>query len=245
MVDISGKEKIINYINRYKVKKIRLSRGTDVVYMKQIKADETQSDLVDDFSTWIDDFIDENNFKEYKLELLGTNNTDPDARLSTIVKISVSFGQKPNEIVRSIAGHNNSPIKIDDYVSMAVQNAELKAQLGAMETKLDELLSDDDDDNENDTMGTIKDVFLSKIDGIIDVLIYQFGSKNMNTIPNQGINGTEIDDVDVQLEKLHSIYYEFKDINPQILDDLTKLLKIAKHKPSVWNMLIQQLRNFE
>jgi hypothetical protein len=242
MVDISGKEKIINYINRYKVKKIRLSRGTDVVYMKQIKVDENQSDLVDDFATWIDDFIDENNFKEYKLELLGTNNTDPDARLSTIVKISVSFGLKPNEIVRSISGHNNAPIKIDDYVSMAVQNAELKAQLGAMESKLDELLTDDDDDDENDTMGTIKDVFLSKIDGIIDVLIHQFGSRNTN--PSQGIAGTEIDESDIELDKLHALYYEFRVINPQILHDLRKLLEIAKEKPSVFNMLIQQLRNF-
>ena len=71
MVDIQGREKIVNYINRYKVRKIKLSRGSDVVYMKTIKGDESQSDLIDDFSTWIDDFIDENNFKEYKLELLG------------------------------------------------------------------------------------------------------------------------------------------------------------------------------
>jgi len=244
MVDIQGREKIVNYINRYKVRKIKLSRGTDVVYMKTIKADESQSDLIDDFSTWIDDFIDDNNFKEYKLELLGSNNTDPEARLSTIVKISVAFNGKPDmAIARNTIGATTGPISVNDYVQMAVENAELKAQLGNLESKVNELLIDDDDDDisENDTMGTIRDIFLSKMDGIVDVLIHQFGSGKL--APSQGIAGTDTNDVtDVDLDKLHAIYYEFYVINPQILDDLTKLLILAKQKPQLFNMLITQLR---
>lgn len=236
MVDIIGKEKIIQYINRYRIRKIKLTKGTDTIYLDSITPDQSQSDLIDRFSDWVDDFIAPTNFQNYKLELFGSNNTNPDAKLSSVVKVGIQFNVRDMGM-GAIREPQSKNIDVDKYIGLAVENAELKSQLASMESKLDELLADDDDDETDETpMGSIQDLLMSKMDGILDVIITQFGSKMMA----QPINGTGID---TETEKAIELIEEFQKFNPQIVSDLAKLLNLAKTKPQFFNMLISQLRN--
>jgi hypothetical protein len=249
MADIVGKEKILNYIGRYKVRKIKLTKGADVVYLHSIKPDENQSDLVDDFSDWMNDFIEENNFQQYKLELFGTNNPDPNAKLSPVVKIGIQFNAK--DYASPIRDNNIKSEKVDveRYIGLAVENAELKAKLDSMESKLDDVLNGiDDDDAPQSTMDSVKDVLLSKLDGIVDVLIHQFGSRNQMAPPpisghGEPVHMDENSTSDVN-EDLLNFIEQFETVHPEILDDLKRLYNIKMTNPSMFNMLVKSLRNF-
>jgi len=241
--EIIGIDKILSYLNRYEFQKIKLSRGTEPIYLKRAADNETKETLIADFENWIEEFITPDNFKEYKLELFGTYSKEPSAKLSPVVKIAVAFNTKAaaaGETFGAIShAKNASPIDVDKYVTVAVENATLKAQLEQLEQKLDDLLDESDEAEEvgatePQTIGqALNGVLMSKLDTIVDVVLAGLATKftGVNTTP--AING--VDDSDV-LE-------EFKLIHPEIEQDLARLLSIAKNKPDFFKMLIMQLRN--
>lgn len=237
--EIVGIDKIVRYINKYDFKKIKLSKGTEVVYIKRCKDGETQSDLVADFTDFHDEFISPNNFKDYKLELFGSYNDDPNAKLSPVVKATVAFHERA-----AVAGEFNQrsnykpePIDVDKYIQVATENATLKAQLERMEEKMDELLEDADDEaddvgnTEPETIGqALNRALISKLDTVVDVVLARLAMPN--NIQPMPINGIENDTLN-----------EFRQIHPDIDEDLKRLLVLAQQNPSFFNMLIVQLRN--
>ena len=238
--EIVGLDKIIKYMDRFDFQKIKLSKGSEVIYIKRIKEGESQADLVNDFTAWVEDFIDDNNFRDYKLELLGSYNTDPNAKLSPVVKVVVAFHHRDAATTTGLIKHSpapSQPIDVNSYVAVATENATLKAQLARMEEKMDELMYEDDQDE--DEVGApapatfteaINNALIGKIDTIVDVVLGMIAKQNMPQ--NTGIAGIEGND----------ILDEFKMIHPEIEDDLARLLKLAKTQPDFFKMLIGQLR---
>ena len=238
--EIIGLDKIVKYMDRFDFQKIKLSKGSEVIYLKRIKEGETQADLVNDFTAWVEDFIEDNNFRDYKLELLGSYNTDPSAKLSPVVKVVVAFHHREAATTAGFTKHStpaSQPIDVNTYVAVATENATLKAQLARMEEKMDELMYEDDEDE--DEVGApapatfteaINTALIGKIDTIVDVVLGMIAKQNMPQ--NTGIAGIDSSD----------ILDEFKMIHPEIEDDLARLLKLAKTQPDFFKMLIGQLR---
>ena len=248
--EIVGKDKIIRYMDKFDFRKIKLSKGTETIYIRKNKDGETQSDLINDFTDWVDDFIESNNFKEYKLELFGSYSNEPDAKLTPIVKASVSFNPKPgigDGMAISRPSHNTAgAIDIDKYVSVATENATLKAQIERMEEKIDDLLADDDDESdaiaEPQTIGAAMNAtIMQKLPAIVDLIIIKLmgGSADVSMQPANGINGIDDFDNDARIELLNN----FALIHPEINDDLARLYKLAQTQPDFFKMLIVQLRN--
>lgn len=239
--EIIGIDRIVKYINKFDFKKIKLSKGADTVYIKRTKENETQNDLIEDFTEWANEFIAPNNFRDYKIELFGSYSEDPAAKLSPVVKATVAFNERAAVAGDNFSHSNNkpsgTPIDVDKYVAVATENATLRAQLERLEEKLDDVLSDEDED-EDEEIGSpqpenigqaLNQAFISKIDTIVDVLLARFAAPAIQSMP---INGVE------------DVLSEFRQIHPDIDSDLARLLNLAKAKPDFFKMLITQLRNF-
>jgi hypothetical protein len=242
--EIIGLDKINKWFNQFTFQKIVLKKQSSIVYLKIIKGDETQSDLIEDFNNFIEDFIQRDNFKAYTLEIFGTYSQKENAKLSNVAKINVQFNQSTiaNPFVKKEEKNETkkSDINTQDYIALAVENAELKSQLNRLEEKIDELLSEEFEESEDEigqpmTIGqALNQTFISKLDTIVDVVLANLMTRGINN--NQtAINGT---DTDIML-----IIEEFRTINPDIESDLAKLLNLAKTKPDMFKMLIQTLRN--
>lgn len=239
--EIIGIDKIVKYINKYDFQKIKLSKGSEVVYVKRSKENENQQTLIDDFTDFCDEFIAPNNYRDYKLELFGSYNENPNAKLSPVIKATVAFHEKAAVTGEQVhRGHNYAPqpIDVDKYVMVATENATLKAQLERLEEKLDEMLADDDDDDpvgsmdEPETIGqALNRALISKLDTVVDVVLARLA---MPSVPQQAfpINGVDGDTLN-----------EFRTIHPEIDNDLKRLLVLAQTQPDFFKMLIVQLRN--
>lgn len=244
--EIIGLDKIVKYISKYDFRKIKLSKGSEVIYIKRTKENETQNDLIEDFTEFCDEFIAANNSKDYKLELFGSYNEDPNAKLSPVIKATVAFheraavaGDHYSQRSNNNNAANNQPIDVDKYVQVATENATLRAQLERLEEKLDEMIADDDDDDdepigstEPETIGAaLNRALISKLDTVVDVVLARLAMPNapQHAYP---INGFETD-----------VLSEFRAIHPEIDDDLRRLLIMAKTQPDFFKMLIVNLRN--
>jgi len=238
--EIVGIEKINKYINNFDFKKIKLTRGSETLYIRSIKDDEGQADLIEDFNEWVLDFIEDNNFRDYKLELFGTYSADKAAKLSPIVKVVVAFHHR--EANTTYLGTNKKEtytnnMDVERYIAVATENATLKAQLERMEEKMDELLSDDEDDEVGQVQPTfgeaVNATLIGKIDTIVDVVLGMLAKPSVPAA-SYAINGIqETDDLLIQFRKVHA----------DIDQDIALFYKLAVTQPKIFKMVIGQLRD--
>jgi hypothetical protein len=257
MAEVVGSEKILNYIQKYRFRKIKLSKGSDVVYTDSVKGAGEEAILVDRFSNWVSDFIEPDNFREYKLELFGTNKEEADVKqLSPVIKITVQFNQKDYTPARAFSGvSSGAGVDVKEYTALAVENAKLNAQLSRLEEKLNDLVTDSEEVEAEPTISEkIGSVLLDRADDIISVILMKLGGAMTPMVPQSPISGIDktdyvpkesIDKAGEEWweESLIDLGYEFKEINPDILSDLQKLLNLAKTNKPFFDMLIKQLRN--
>jgi len=239
-----GLDAINKWFNLFTFQKIVLKRNSNIIYLKIIKGDETTEDLIQDFNDFVLDEIKPDNFKIYNLELFGTYSQKENAKLSNVAKIPVQFFAStianPFTKKEDKIETKKSDIDTQSYIALAVENAQLKSQLDRMEEKMDELLSEEFEEQNEEigqplTIGqALNQTFISKLDTIVDVVLASVMNRT-NSTPQTAINGT---DTDIML-----IIEEFRTINPDIENDLLKLLNLAKTKPEMFKMLIQTLRN--
>lgn len=244
-VEIVGIPKIIKYLERYDFKKIKLSRGSEPVYLKRASEGESKESLIADFEEWVTEFIEPDNYKEYKLELFGTYSSEPTAKLSPVVKVTVAFYGKAT--VTGTAPEPNyhraipaPPVDVDKYVNMAVELATVKAQNERLEEKLDELLEELEHPEEvgapepKNIGEAVQGAIIGKADKIIDALLIYLATPKGSPVPTaQPING---------ISGTTSTLDEFRTLHPEIDADLERLLTLAKQQPEFFNMLICQLR---
>jgi hypothetical protein len=252
MAEVVGAEKVFNYISKYHFRKIKLSKGSDVVYTDSVKANGEEAILLDRFQNWVSDFIEPDNYREYKLELFGTNKEEAEVRqLTPVIKISVMFNQKDYTPARAFSGVNSSSnVDFKEYTALAVENAKLNAQLSRLEEKLNDLVIEADVEEEAtpSVSERIGAVLLDRADDIISVLLMKLGGALTPVTPQAPISGVNNEvmnnEADVVFEdNLLDLGYEFKEINPDIVSDLQKLLNLAKTNKPLFDMLIKQLRS--
>jgi hypothetical protein len=246
MAEVVGSEKILNYIQKYRFRKIKLSKGSDVVYTDSVKGAGEEAILVDRFSNWVSDFIEPDNFREYKLELFGTNKEEAEVKqLSPVIKITVQFNQKDYTPARAFSGvSSGAGVDVKEYTALAVENAKLNAQLSRLEEKLNDLVTDTEEVQAEPSISEkIGSVLLDRADDIISVLLMKLGGAMTPMVPQAPISGIDKAGDEVWEESLIDLGYEFRSINPDILSDLQKLLNLAKTNKPFFDMLIKQLRN--
>ena len=241
--EIVGIDKINKYVSKFDFQKIKLSRGSETLYIKSAKNEEVQADLIEDFNEWVADFIEDNNFRDYKLELFGTYSTESNAKLSPVVKVVVAFHHRDAAIT---SGHYNKKenynpaqgMDIERYINVATENATLKAQLERMEEKMDELLSEEDDEEVGNPVQptfteAISQTLIGKLDTIVDVVLGMLVKPAINPAQSYAVNGIpETDDVLIEFRKIH----------PEIDEDIIRFYKLASTQPDFFNMVIKQLR---
>jgi hypothetical protein len=250
MAEVVGADKVFNYISKYKFRKIKLSKGSDVVYTDSVKANGEEAVLLDRFTNWVSDFIEPDNYREYKLELFGTNKEEAEVKqLSPVIKISVQFNQKDYSPSRSLGAVSSSGVDFKEYTALAVENAKLNAQLSRLEEKMNDLVTDSE--TEEEAQPTVADkigaVLLDRADDIITLLLMKLGGANtmMNPEPISGVKPVQasVPDEEVWEADMLDLAYDFKEINPDILEDLKRLLNLAKTNKPFFDMLIKQLRS--
>jgi hypothetical protein len=240
--EIVGIEKINKYLTKFDFQKIKLSKGTETLYIKRSKEGETQADLVDDFNEWVSEFIDDNNFRDYKLELFGTYSTELNAKLSPVVKVVVAFHNRDVTTTTGAFKKENytttQPVDVDKYIAVATENATLKAQIERLEEKMDEILTDDEDDDEVGAVApqtfteAINGALIGKIDTIVDVVLGMLANKN-KPAGSYAING---------IQETDQLLVEFRKVHPDIDEDIVRFYKLATEQPQFFTMVIQQLR---
>jgi hypothetical protein len=243
--EIVGIEKINKYISKFDFQKIKLSRGSETLYIKKCKENETKEDLCEDFNEWVNDFIEENNFRDYKLELFGTYSAELNAKLSPVVKVVVAFHYRD---AATTAGafqkrENNqfNTMDVEKYISVATENATLKAQIDRLEEKMDELIAEDEDEDEVGDPApatfteAINGALIGKIDTIVDVILGFLAKQNTPAAASQSfaINGVQQTD---------DLLIEFRKIHPEIDEDIARFYKLATEQPQFFSMVIQNLR---
>jgi hypothetical protein len=240
--EIVGIEKINKYISKFEFQKIKLSKGTETLYIKRAKEGETQADLVEDFNEWVTDFIEDNNFRDYKLELFGTYSTELTAKLSPVVKVVVAFHTRDAATTTGNFKRENytstQPVDIEKYIAVATENATLKAQIDRLEEKMDEILNDEEEEEEVGTTApptfteAINGALIGKIDTIVDVILGMLSNKN-KPAGSYAING---------IPETDELLVQFREIHPDIDQDIARFYKLATEQPQFFIMVIQNLR---
>jgi len=238
-----GIENVVKQLGRYNHNGLAVftARGNDEVYRRYQLEGETTDDVNDAFVEWIEDLQEQNpgSFVNYKIQLY--EYPEGAKKRKGCGVISFQLNETPNK--EHFKGKNNMAGIGGDFVHkdtmlLAIENANLKNKNEALEARLDaletKLMGIDDDDEieesqDNGFIGTLNEALKDKMPQLIDLMIGMIANKGAS----MAISG--VDDI-------NTIIAEFKMINPQIESDLAKLLHLAKTKPELFKMLIQQLR---
>jgi len=247
MADIIGLDKIIQWLeNKQFFQRIELYNAKSNVIDIRAREGETKEDLISQFIEIVESFdlTAPENFKNYTLRVSGSYK-DNATKLTALPPVLVSFNKKDASTVggfqRKETSSNTSGIDINYVLNLVTELERERAARMKAESDLNDLLSDMDSEEEVGQISqpTIQEAltstFIGKLDTIIDVVLTKMMTPQNNTMTqkNFAING---------INDIENIIAEFKEINPEIETDLAKLLQLAKDKPALFNMLIQQLR---
>jgi hypothetical protein len=202
---------------------------------KTIATDDVEeADLIQSFNQWAERMLKSNplNSELYAIQLYeAPKDGFKNLKGTTSFTFMLTDRQKQNV--------NTSAPRNENYISQKELNLALENQRLAFENTLlqkqlaEEAFEDDEEEAEPvGALGQIQNSIIAKLPDLIDMLISGFlTQKTQSNNMNLGI-GSNIDE----------IITEFKSINPNIENDLAKLLKVAKEKPSLFKMLIENLR---
>ena len=194
---------------------------------------ETEEDLINSFNEWVERMTasNPNNFKTYSIQLYDM----PEGGKKLRGTISFTFAFFAPQIKGTEKNTNYMP---EGYITkkeldLALENQRLQFQNEILQREIAEM-EDEDEDEEGQEVGSITDVMketiLGKLPQIIDMALLSLAPKNVMAPSMAGTND------------INSIIEQFKEINPDIENDLKLLLTLAQTKPALFNMLIQQLR---
>lgn len=204
---------------------------------KKIATDDCEeADLILAFNQWADRMLQSNpiNSQLYAIQLYEfPKEGGKNLRGTTSFTFMLCDRIKQN-ISGPVPATNNQ-----NYISQKELNLALENQRLAFEnTLLQKQIEEEEDFEEEEpeqigAIGQIQNAVMAKLPELIDMLISGFltQSKPQSNM-NLGI-GSNIDE----------LITEFKTINPNIENDLAKLLKLAKEKPTLFKMLIENLRS--
>lgn len=241
MADIIGIDSLRKNLKKYSFFKIKVLRSSETLHYEYIKNDEvTQSDLVDRVEDFFSDLLETqpNNSKEYTIMLYGNDENDYSKKSNKpFVQFKFQLMQKDNTYAPA-KPVNNLP---NDYIDLIKENEQLKAQMFRQNELIEDLTSDDSEEEEEaigmteqeQLIGAIKDAVMPRLPQILDYLLG-------NNKPATVINGVE--EKEEVSKNFNSVITELKKHDMHLLSDLYILLRLAKENPQMFQMLITQLR---
>ena len=232
-----GLQNITRNLNRYEFDGLAVFRGKEEPFRRYAEEGDSTDNLIDAFEAWATDMLESNpnNYQIYKVQLYEF----PEGAKKRRGTVSFSFqlqatpATNPFSKKEAVVGGD---LVHKDTMLLAIENERLKSTLERLEERLNDLESEDDDDEEIEAentsmLGAVEVALKDKLPQLIDLAIGMLTSKSSNNIP-------------VALgSNIHEIISEYKTINPNIESDLYKLLQLAKTKPDLFKMLITQLRS--
>lgn len=215
-------------------------RGNEEVYRRYQMDGESMDDINDAFIEWLEDLEQSNpsSFVGYKIQLYEFPEGAKKRKGCGV--ITFQLNETPNK--EHFKGKQTPMMSGGEYVHkdtmlLAIENAnlknkneELESRLEALESKINNYDEDEEEEQGDDTfIGSIEGALKDKMPQLIDVFLGMI-TKTNSTPAISGVSNID------------EIISEFKTINPNIENDLAKLLQLAKTKPDLFKMLIQQLR---
>jgi hypothetical protein len=202
-------------------------------FKRIISEGESEDDLILAFNDWCERMLASNpmNFKTYSLQLYDM----PEGAKKLKGTISFTFALKEpiTQLKTDKPMQPNGEYITKKELELALANQRLEFENSLLQKRLEdiELLEDDEDEDEQPSVaGAMQEALIGKLPQLIDLAMLSFAGKKQQPVAMAGIDET-ID-----------IINEFKEINPEIENDLKKLLNLAKTNPALFNMLISQLR---
>jgi hypothetical protein len=203
---------------------------------KTIATDDVdEADLIQSFNQWAERMLKSNplNSELYSIQLYeAPKDGFKNLKGTTSFTFMLTDRQKQNTNVPAPRNENYISQK---ELNLALENQRLAFENTLLQKQLEDEAFDDDEEEAEPVgaLGQIQNSIIAKLPDLIDMLISGFlTQKTQSTNMNLGI-GSNIDELII----------EFKKINPNIENDLAKLLKVAKEKPSLFKMLIENLRS--
>jgi hypothetical protein len=200
-------------------------------FKRIIAEGETESDLILAFQEWCERMLFSNpmNFKTYSIQLYDM----PEGAKKLRGTISFTFALLAPQTREN--NKNSQPMVQDGYITkreleLSLENQRLQFQNDILQKELAEIEEEEEEEEAQSITGVMQDTLMGKLPELIDMALLSFAPKNTVAPAMAGVND------------INKIIDEFKVINPDIENDLFLLLNLAKTKPALFNMLIQQLR---
>jgi hypothetical protein len=201
---------------------------------KTIATDDVdEADLIQSFNQWAERMLKSNplNSELYSIQLYEAPK-DGFKNLKGTTSFTFMLTDRQKQNVNVPVQRNENYISQKE-LNLALENQRLAFENTLLQKQLEEEEDFEDEPEQIGAMGQIQNSIIAKLPDLIDMLISGFlTQKTQSTNMNLGI-GSNIDE----------IITEFKSINPNIENDLAKLLKVAKEKPTLFKMLIENLRS--
>lgn len=236
-----GINSIMKNLSRFDFNGLAVFRGKEEPFRRYAEEGEEKEDIIDAFSSWCEDMVDNNpnNFAIYKVQLYDFPNGAKKRRGTNSFSFQLVATPESNPFtkkkdVTAMSGdfvHKDTMLLAIENANLKNQNEALASRLNDLENRFNEIEEEDDDEQPVGMLGALETAVQDKLPQLIDVVLGMLTTPKPNVV-HSGI-GSNIDE----------IINEFRTINPDIESDLYKLLQLAKTKPQLFNMLIQQLRS--
>ena len=194
--------------------------------------DEDEADLTLAFNRWAERMLQSNpiNSQLYSIQLYEAPK-EGGKNIRGTTSFTFMLSDKVKEAISSLPAQYNTNFISQKELNLALENQRLAFENTLLQKQIEEDAEFQEEEQEQVGMiGQVQNAVMAKLPELIDIFIN--GILNQKKTTPIGIGGT-IDD----------LIAEFKTINPEIESDLFKLLKLAKEKPALFKILIQQLRN--
>lgn len=204
---------------------------------KKIATDDCEeADLILAFNQWADRMLQSNpiNSQLYAIQLYEfPKEGGKNLRGTTSFTFMLCDRVKQN-ISGAVPATNNQNYISQKELNLALENQRLAFENSLLQKQIEEEEDFEEEETEQiGAIGQIQNAVMAKLPQLIDMLIAGFLTQSNKPQSNMNLGiGSNIDE----------LITEFKTINPNIENDLAKLLKVAKEKPTLFKMLIENLR---
>jgi len=230
LTEFIGLEAINNNLEKFNFDAIGVYDKKLEKFKKVLSEDETEEDLILAFNEWADRMLTSNpaNFKTYSIQLYEL----PEGAKKLKGTISFTFA-----LQAAPANNTGKTDKPTNYITpkeleLALENQRLEFENSRLLQQIEELETDNEEaEDEKSISGVMNEAIMNKLPQLIDIVISGFSKPKPQVA---GISGAT---------DVNAIIEEFKTINPEIEQDLQRLLNLAKNNPSLFKMLITQLRS--
>jgi len=234
MVDYIGLENILKQLEEripFTGLAIYQNKGKDLVFKVTCNDNQDENQLIERFENWANGILESNpiNYKQYNIQLYELSESGKKNMGKEM--FSFSLNSPPSSVSTKTSPIVSGGIS-KEYLELALHNQRLEFEKMQLQKELIEQDEDDEDEvGSVGMMGALEDSIKQQMPQIINMFVGMLANQFTPKMQSTGI-GSSIDE----------IISEFRTINPDIESDLHKLLLLAKTKPALFKMLIEQLR---